>query len=117
MYALVFGGLNEVPCHGGLVLELGARIGAVDNNGDTALLVYACCGRYSTMQFMLKVAGANMKDVNIIGENVWDKFCKHSGGLEVYKEVETEPAALISLLRVMVLRGAPLDALVALLSL
>jgi hypothetical protein len=98
------------------VLELGARVGAVDNTGDTALLVCACCGRYSTMQFMLKEEGANVEDVNIIGENIWDKLIEHFGGLEVYNKVETDTAAMISLLRVMVLRGALLDALVAQLS-
>jgi hypothetical protein len=86
----------------------------MDKYGDTALLMSARNGRYTTMQYLLEEAGANFEDVNTHEETVWDLL---TGYLEeVEAEEEDDLAALTGLLRVLVLRGAPPPALVALLS-
>jgi hypothetical protein len=97
------------------LFELGARIGAVDNYGNTALLASAGLGRYATMRYLLEEGGANMDDVNNHDDSVWDKLIVHFED-ESEEEVEKEDSlALPGLLRVMVLRDAPPPALVALL--
>jgi hypothetical protein len=110
---LDYGKLAVVRC----LIELGARIGAVDNYGNTALLVSARYGRYATMRYLLEEAGASLNDVNNDWDSVWDKLIEYF----VYMvddddddEVE-DPEALTGLLRVLVLRGAPPPGLVALL--
>jgi hypothetical protein len=103
------------------LVELGARIGAVDMYGDTAFIVSARNGRYATMQYLLEEAGANMDDVNNDEESVWDKLIEYfedavDDDEDDDEEEEEDPLALTGLLRVMVLRSAPPPALVALLS-
>jgi ankyrin repeat protein len=105
------GNLAIVRC----LIQLGAKIGAVDVFGNTALLVSALSGRYETMQYLLEDAGADMDDYNNMDDTVWDSL------IEYFEEVndddeQEDPAALTGLLRVMVLRDAPPPKLVALLS-
>jgi hypothetical protein len=90
------------------LIELGANIGAGDDQGYTALLESACNGQFATTQYLLEEAGADIQDVANDGETVWNLLRGHLQ--------RSEPAALTGLLRVMVLRGAPPPALVALLS-
>jgi hypothetical protein len=76
------------------------------------------------VQYLLEEAGAAMDDVNNQGETVWDLLIWHLEGVRDddsdyyanYRDVQANLTALTSLLRVMVLRGAPPPALVALLS-
>jgi hypothetical protein len=102
--AAYLGDLTSVRC----LIELGAKVGAMDAHGDTALLASALNGHYVIMQYLLEEAGANMDDVNNFGNDVWVL-------LILYSE-DRDPVALTGLLRVLVLRGAPPPALVALLS-
>jgi hypothetical protein len=99
------------------LVELGAEVGAVDPDGNTALLESARNARYTTMQYLVEEGGANMDDVNNNGETVWDLLLVHLEALQQqYDEEETDPDRLTGLLRVLVLRGGPPPALVALLS-
>jgi hypothetical protein len=72
------------------------------------------------MQYLLEKADANMDDVNNDGETVWDLLTLHleevADDNSDDDEEESDHAALTGLLRVLVLRGAPPPALVALLS-
>jgi hypothetical protein len=95
------------------LVELGADVGVVDEDGNTALV--ASVGRFETMRYLLEEAGANVEDSNNFGNNVWEILKRHLEMAAIYQE-EVDPAALTSLLRVMVLRSAPPPALVALLS-
>jgi hypothetical protein len=108
------GSLAVVRC----LIELGARVAAVDNSGDTALLESALNGRYAVTQYLLEEAGANIQDVTNDGETLWDHLGEHLGDHldDDDDEVEANSDELTALLRVMVLRGAPPPALVALLS-
>jgi hypothetical protein len=101
-----------------LLVELGAEVGAEDEYGYTALNISARDGHYPTTQYLVEDAGANMEDVNKDGNNAWAYLIVD---LELDAddnddEVEEDHAALTALLRVLVLRGAPPPALVALLS-
>jgi hypothetical protein len=107
------------------LVELGADIGALSVHGDTALHVSARNGHYPTVQYLLEASGASIEDITKGDVTVWDLLIDHlenaegahsdddSDEEEVKKE---DPLALTGLLRVMVLRGAPPPALVALLS-
>jgi hypothetical protein len=106
-----------------VLVELGAKVGAVNVYGSTALHLSARNGHYLTMQYLLEEGGANMEDVNTNGESAWDLLTEHikAAPENVFYEDEdsddeVEAAALIALLRVLVLGGAPPHALVALLS-
>jgi hypothetical protein len=101
------------------LVEKGARIGAVNFLGNTALLESALHGRYTTVQYLLEEADANMDDVNNDGVNVWDMLVQNledAANDDGEEGVEDDLQPLTGLLRVMVLRGAPPPALVALLS-
>jgi hypothetical protein len=111
--------LNVAASRGNLavvrsLVHLGAEVGAVDFDGDTALLMSALFGEYATMKYLLEDAGANMDDVNNRGKNVWHLLTEQ---LTAVAEGETEVdfEALIALLRVLVLRDAPPPSLVTLL--
>jgi hypothetical protein len=115
------------------LVELGARIGAVSDLDNSALLVSALFGRYETMPYLLEDAGANIDDVNTGGETVWGLLTDHLTAIAEGRETardrrdllserleeeevaesraETDLVALPGLLRVMVLRGAPPSAL------
>jgi hypothetical protein len=70
------------------------------------------------MQYLLEEGGANLDDVNKLSETVWDALIVHFEGIanDDDREDEHDLAALTGLLRVLLLRGAPPPALVALLS-
>jgi hypothetical protein len=115
--AAEIGNLAVLRC----LVQLGADIGAVNDDGYSALLISALVGHYSTAQYLLESAGANMEDVNPVGTNAWDFLIVHLEDLRLVAdddgdEIEADHAALIGLLRVLVLRGAPPPDLVALLS-
>jgi hypothetical protein len=105
------GNLAVVRC----LVEEGASVGAVNRWGDTPLLESAHVGYYSIMQYLLEEADATMDDVNSDRESSWDRLL-----LMVHMDValndDGKIAALIGLLRVLVLRGALPPALVDLLS-
>jgi hypothetical protein len=106
------GYLAVVQC----LVELGAEVGAVNDIGDTALLVSASYGRYETTKFLVEHWSAKIESVNNSGETVWDMLIEQfEEPIEEDKE-EDDLAALIALLRVLVLRDAPPPALLALLS-
>jgi hypothetical protein len=104
------GHLTVVRC----LVHLGAEVLTADSDGSTALLVSATNGHYPTTQYLLEEASANMDDVDNAGQTVWDMLTVHFEG-ECDKG-EIDPDGRTRLLRVMVLRGAPPPALVALLS-
>jgi hypothetical protein len=118
--AALMGHLAVVRC----LIELGAKVGAVDSFGDTSLLEGTEGGRYATVHFLLEEAGANMDDVNNNGKSVWNLLIAHLQDVlgddfdadADDRNVETGLMALTGLLRVMVLRCAPPLVLVALLS-
>jgi hypothetical protein len=110
--AAIEGNLASVRC----LIKLGAHIGAVDDDGDTALLVSARNGHYSAMRYLLEGAGANMDDVNDYKQTVWVALIVHLDEEAAKYGMEEDPLALAGLLRVLVLRGAPPPVLVALLS-
>jgi hypothetical protein len=94
------------------LVELGAEVGLADKNGYPALLLSADSGQYSTMQSLLEHASANIEGATNDGRTFWDLMFIQ---VEEYSEYEEKTAALIALLRVLVLRGALPSALVALL--
>jgi hypothetical protein len=106
------GHLPVVRC----LVELGANIEAVDEDSDTALLMSAHNGCYAKMQYLLEETGANVDDVNNNGKTVWNLLSGHLDPLAVPLGSDEDPVGLTALLRVLVLRGAPPPALVALLS-
>jgi hypothetical protein len=112
--AACFGDLAIVRC----LIELGAEVGAVNVLGNTALLESTFNGRLSMTQYFLENADANMDTVNNDGETLWDMLKGHLEDVADEASVleEDATAELTGLLRVMVLRGAPTPALVALLS-
>jgi hypothetical protein len=101
------------------LVQLGADIEAVNSDGYSALLSSALSGQYSTTQYLLKDAGADMEDVDYEGNNAWDFLIVDLEDLRLvpYKdEEEYDHVALAGLLRVLVLRGATPPAPLALLS-
>jgi hypothetical protein len=105
------GHLAVVRC----LIELGAEVGAVDNDGDPPLLVSALNGQFETMWYLLEEAGADMGDVNNGKVTVWDLLIAHlEDDNDMNANENFDSAALTSLLRVMVLRSNPPPALVAL---
>jgi hypothetical protein len=113
---LIMAASTDHPALVRCLVDLGAEVGKVDNFGDTAFLASARDRHYSTMRYLLEEAGASMEDVNKGGHKVWSLLILHLENVARGYEVETDPLALPGLLRVLVLRGAPLPALVALLS-
>jgi hypothetical protein len=85
-------------------------LGDADRNVDTVLLKSAREGHYSTMQYLLEDADANIGAIRR-GDTVWDFMTYH---VQRGNRMKSDPAALIALMRVIVLRGAPPPALVAL---
>jgi hypothetical protein len=109
--AALWGSLAVVRC----LIELGARIGTVNRFGYTALLRSARHGQHAVMQYLLEEAGANIQEVTNDGETIWDLLREHLKNAKKGR-AEADLVALTGLLRVLVLRGAPPPALVALLS-
>jgi hypothetical protein len=106
------GHLAVVRC----LVECGAEVGAVDTDGNTALLKSARFGQCGTTQYLLEGAGANIDDANNDGHTLWTILIVHLAQVAYGDEVEPDPLTLTGLLRVLVLRGALPPALVALLS-
>jgi hypothetical protein len=102
--------LGMVRC----LVQLGAEIEAVDFDGNTALILSARGGHYATMHYLLEEANADMDDVNTHGETAWDLLVERLEDSADDDHGEDEHA--LAVLRVLVLRGAPPPALVALLS-
>jgi hypothetical protein len=102
------------------LIQLGADVEAMNAQGNTAFFISARFSFCATMQCLLEDAGANMNDEKHNGETVWDVLIRHLIDVERGDFWEMNPAtqaaALLSFLRVLVLRGAPPSALVALLS-
>jgi hypothetical protein len=98
------------------LVELGAEVGAVDIYGDTVLLESALNGHFRIMQYLLEEGGANMDDVNNICETIWDLLIVHFEEGERWDKMKVDALGFYGLLRVLVLRGPPPPALVALLS-
>jgi hypothetical protein len=112
LFAAKEGDLDMVRC----LLELGASIEIMDGYGNTALLLSARHGLCATVQFLLEEAGANINAIVDDGGTVWDLITGHIKYGAADAAEEANPAALTSLLRVMVLREDPPPALIALLS-
>jgi ankyrin repeat protein len=112
IFAAKEGNLDMVRC----LVELGASIEIMDGYGNTALLLSAGHGHYATVQFLLEKAGANINAIVDDGGTVWDLITGHIKYGAADAAEEANPAALTSLLRVMVLREDPPPALIALLS-
>jgi hypothetical protein len=116
------------------LVQLGARTGAVDSLGNTALIRCAEGAYLAKMQFLLEEGGAKMRDANNDGETVWDlliehvqedkehltaveqRLIQHFDDEEEYEAYVKSSAELTSLLRVLVLRDALPPTLVAHLS-
>jgi hypothetical protein len=92
---------------------LGAKVGTVDNDGDTAVLQSILTGRFQITQFLLEEAGAKMDDVNNNGEDIRDLLVLHLKQVARDDEAEHDFTALTTLMRVLVLRSVPPPALVA----
>jgi ankyrin repeat protein len=59
------------------LVDFGAEYGALDTDGDTALLESARDGRYGMMQYLLEEVGAKMEDANNFGNVVWNMLRRH----------------------------------------
>jgi cellobiose-specific phosphotransferase system component IIA len=117
--AASFGQLETVKW---LLEEGGASIEEANHRGRTALLAAANCGELATVQYLLEHGGADIGDTLRDGDTIWDLLEEYliEGG-RVPDRHGDEPyvydaTAVISLLRVMVLRGAPPAELTARLS-
>jgi hypothetical protein len=101
-----------------LVEELGASINAVCFTGDSVLIASARHGRLESVQYLLEHGGANLTETDNAAEMVWDLLTVHMRralGDDELVAPQENPEAMTALLRVMVLRGSPPPALVALL--
>jgi hypothetical protein len=105
-----------------LLEEGGASIEEANNKGWTALLAAAEYGKHAIVQYVLEHGGADIGDADNNGDTIWDliaEFLIESGivpdvlGMKPYMYDAT---AVTSLLRVMLLRGAPPTELTARLS-
>jgi hypothetical protein len=68
------GHLPVVHC----LVELGAEVEAADSEGYTALLISALGDQYSTMQYLLEEAGANVDHITEAGDTAWSLLIEHS---------------------------------------
>jgi hypothetical protein len=98
------GGPHALPTLEWLLEEGGARITERDHQGNTVLLRAAFRGNFKTCQWLLEDGGADITEMNDAGLTVWTMlvlyfFGEHPG--------DDEDAELTTLLRVMVVRGAP----------
>jgi hypothetical protein len=99
----------------------GGSIGEADNQGWTALLVAADSGELATAQYLLEHGGADIGDTLNSGSTIWDLLLEYliEGGRNPEDDgmpFVYDAMVVTSLLRVMVLRGAPPAKLAARLS-
>jgi hypothetical protein len=102
----------------------GARFGEASNDGNTALICAAASGELATAQYLLEHEGADIGDTLSDGDKIWDLLAEYL--VEGEKDPEDhdeddkpfvyDATVVTSLLRVMVLRGAPPAELTARLS-
>jgi hypothetical protein len=98
-----------------LLREGGSSIGEAANKGWTALLAAAIRGGLATVQYLLEHGGADIGDTNNNGATIWDLLddylIEDGRNLEDDEDDEKpyvyDSTAMTSLLRVIVLRGAP----------
>jgi hypothetical protein len=89
-----------------LLKKDGARLTERDHHGFSALQRAAACGRYTTCQWLLEHGGADIAEVNGLGQTDWG-LLRRRGNI-----ADNAVADATALLRVMVLRDAPPDDLV-----
>jgi ankyrin repeat protein len=95
-----------------LLREGGSSIRKVNHRGWTAMLLAAGCGNLEVVAWLLEHRGADMADTHNSGATVWDALQE----ILIEEEDEDNAVAVTALLRVMVLRRAPLAELTAQLS-
>jgi hypothetical protein len=95
------------------LVQAGARIDEADDDGNTAVIVSARYGQYAILQWMLEHTRAKISETSGDGATIWDLLTFHMAEV---RHADHDSAALIALLRVLVLHSAPSPALVALLS-
>jgi hypothetical protein len=92
------------------LVELDASIEVADNHRDTALQRSICGTYYSTAQFLLEHAGANIESVGKDGKTARELLIGHlldvEAGKYLFAHIGETRELLTALLRVMVLRGA-----------
>jgi hypothetical protein len=98
LYAAM-GGTDSLPTLKWLLEEGGACITDRDRHGHSALLMAAMYGRLATCQWLLEHGGADVVDRTNAGDSVWD--------LLIWRFSAANVAEVTTLLRVMVLKGAP----------
>jgi ankyrin repeat protein len=113
--ALIFAAYNgQLETVQWLLTKGSASIGDVANDGWTALLAAACRGKLATVQYLLEHGDADIGDTLRDGDTIWDMIFQYLiEGRRVQNAAGDKPyvydaTAVTSLLRVMVLRGAPL---------
>jgi hypothetical protein len=98
-------GSNALPTLIWLLKVGGACITDRNHDGNSALLLAATNSNLATCQWLLEHGGAAIADVNDSGETVWN--------LLLCNLIGDDAEEVTALLRVMVLKNAPPDALVA----
>jgi hypothetical protein len=99
-----------------LVEKKGFKADEINKSGSTALLKAASGGQLPTVHWLLEHGGSNMEDVDHFGTTVWALLTMYLVDTVNQLEdadVRVNPATATSLLRVMLLRGAPPASLTA----
>jgi hypothetical protein len=124
-YAATYGKLNVVQYL--LSLECGAKITETDNDGCTALSRAACYCNPPVLQLLIEYGGAQITDTDNAGDSVWSGYhagyekyslpavlrCAYSKSADGEYVPVRNTAALLSMLRVMLLHGGPPASLTA----
>jgi hypothetical protein len=106
---------EDLPSIALMLAENPARITEVDRQGNISLLLAAQFGELTTTQYLLEHGGADIGDMLITdGDTIWDLLAEYlieDGNLEDDEDDDKpyvyDATAVTSLLRAMVLRGAP----------
>jgi hypothetical protein len=88
-------GTHALPTLIWLLAEGGARVAERNHKSSSALIMAAWCGKIPTCQWLLQHGGVDIADIR-----VWNNLERH------FRE-DANVTALTSLLKVMVLNGAP----------